>query len=605
MTLKRLLPYIFTFYATDAITRAATPSSSPRTVILVVTPVLDEYAMRMFATTLPPLTVLPSSLRRLLRLFARSANLLPQVVEVARISGDDVVATAEVEFRHLVFVVVARLLGLVCGQLLGLDDEYLFQILLVGGRRHHRDVLQDRVGERVVDLVLQHDVLLEDVLDDRDDVLGLRLGELDHGRRLEHAAKLLHFGDLHQLLGVTLRLGARAGGRLGAARWRLGRAGLWCFQLSSHLVVLLSHQLQVQGGSISDLVIDVVQAAGKQNLDAALDVRILLADAKLGKGRDGGSADNGVLEHDAVVDVANVLCGLGRLGPFEADEVQDADGQLGEFAVFDELAEPPSSRRMPLRKVSIPACLLGNLRHRVRMASTMVILNSSVMSDMKPEICFISLSTLASLPVLSRVVMAKVAMDRFELEMRSSMSALHTLTAAGLKEAKPWRIRRAANLVTARGEVRNSCRTWTAWFTSASETSRMSQMAFAASKLTISLLCRSQPSRSCIMGRRREGSSSASCAASRTSITVAAGLLTAPAAPNCCTILTRAMRSCERIWYRRPMAWYCAIVELFMGREPPEEKPSEKPPDDLEEAAASWVSLCHRRTTSLAIGSRW
>lgn len=57
---QRLLPYI---YATDAITRAATPSSSPRTVIFVVTPDFDENAMRIFATTLPPLTVLPKSLR--------------------------------------------------------------------------------------------------------------------------------------------------------------------------------------------------------------------------------------------------------------------------------------------------------------------------------------------------------------------------------------------------------------------------------------------------------------------------------------------------------------------------------------------------------------
>lgn len=35
------------------------------------------------------------------------------------------------------------------------------------------------------------------------------------------------------------------------------------------------------------------------------------------------------------------------------------------------------------------------------------------------------------------------------------------------------------------------------------------------------------------------------------------------------------------------------------------ENPREKPPEDLLEAAASWVSLCHRRTTSLAMGRRW
>src|ERR1700712_376562 len=44
-------------------TKAATPSSSLRTTILLVTPDFDEYAIRMLATTLPPVTVLPKSLR--------------------------------------------------------------------------------------------------------------------------------------------------------------------------------------------------------------------------------------------------------------------------------------------------------------------------------------------------------------------------------------------------------------------------------------------------------------------------------------------------------------------------------------------------------------
>jgi hypothetical protein len=54
------------------------------------------------------------------------------------------------------------------------------------------------------------------------------------------------------------------------------------------------------------------------------------------------------------------------------------------------------------------------------------------------------------------------------------------------------------------------------------------------------------------------------------------------------------------------MAWYCVIVELLTGRFPEDdEKPRENPPDDLVLAAASWVSLCHRLTTSRAIGRRW
>lgn len=82
---------------------------------------------------------------------------------------------------------------------------------------------------------------------------------------------------------------------------------------------------------------------------------------------------------------------------------------------------------------------------------------------------------------------------------------------------------------------------------SASLRSGISQMALAASKFTISLLSRSHSSSSFIIGLRRLGSSSASFAARRTNITRAAGDFTTPAALYCCTILTSAMRSCERI----------------------------------------------------------
>ena len=165
-------------------------------------------------------------------------------------------------------------------------------------------------------------------------------------------------------------------------------------------------------------------------------------------------------------------------------------------------SKPPSSLKIPERKASIPACLLGNLRQRVRIASTTVTLNSSVMSDMKDDICFISRSTEASFPVFRRVVMAKVAMERLVFEISASISGLHCRTASGLKEAKECRILIAANFVTARGDVRKSCRTWIALPTSASVRSGMLQIALAASKLTISLLSRSHSSRSFIIGFR-------------------------------------------------------------------------------------------------------
>lgn len=189
------------------------------------------------------------------------------------------------------------------------------------------------------------------------------------------------------------------------------------------------------------------------------------------------------------------------------------------------------------------ACLDGNFKHKVLMASTMVTLNSSVISDMKVLICVMRRSTEDSFPVLRSVVMANVAIDRFEFEMRLSMSGLHCRTASGLKEANWWRILIAANLVTALGLVKKSCSTCMAWPISASVRSGMSPMAFAASKLTISLLSRNHSSKSFIIGLLKLGSSSANFAASRTNITLAAGLLTTPAAEYCCTILTRAMRS--------------------------------------------------------------
>lgn len=58
-------------------------------------------------------------------------------------------------------------------------------------------------------------------------------------------------------------------------------------------------------------------------------------------------------------------------------------------------------------------------------------LNSSGISDTKEEICFMSLSTLLSLPVFSSVVMARVAMLRLESVMRFSRSRLQAVTADG------------------------------------------------------------------------------------------------------------------------------------------------------------------------------
>ena len=67
--------------------------------------------------------------------------------------------------------------------------------------------------------------------------------------------------------------------------------------------------------------------------------------------------------------------------------------------------------------------------------------------------------------------MANVAIDRLEFEISVSISGLQLWTDCALKEATLCRMRIAANFVTARGEVRNSCRVCMAWVISASVTS--------------------------------------------------------------------------------------------------------------------------------------
>ena len=77
-------------------------------------------------------------------------------------------------------------------------------------------------------------------------------------------------------------------------------------------------------------------------------------DAKLGQGRDGGRAHDGVLQDDAVVDVADAARRVDGVGPVLAEHVQDAHGELGELAVLDELAQ--ARDRMLAR--------LGDLGHK-------------------------------------------------------------------------------------------------------------------------------------------------------------------------------------------------------------------------------------------------
>mmetsp|Transcript_39177 Transcript_39177/g.99261 ORF Transcript_39177/g.99261 Transcript_39177/m.99261 type:complete len:222 (+) Transcript_39177:1379-2044(+) len=158
-------------------------------------------------------------------------------------------------------------------------------------------------------------------------------------------------------------------------------------------------------------------------------------------------------------------------------------------------SKPPSSRRMLDRKFISARYFCGNFRHSERIASTTTILNSSAISDMKLLICLSRRSTEPSLPVLSSVVMAKVAMLRFWSLISDSMSMLQFVTAMGCVMATLLRVRTAAKRSTGLEELRKSCSTEIAGVSSRLLTLFMLAMARAASKMTISLLWRRQLSK--------------------------------------------------------------------------------------------------------------
>mmetsp|Transcript_51956 Transcript_51956/g.126738 ORF Transcript_51956/g.126738 Transcript_51956/m.126738 type:complete len:225 (+) Transcript_51956:1287-1961(+) len=158
-------------------------------------------------------------------------------------------------------------------------------------------------------------------------------------------------------------------------------------------------------------------------------------------------------------------------------------------------SKPPSSRSTLDRKFMRTRCFCGYLRHRERIASTTMTLNSSAMSAMKDPICFMRRSTLLSLPVLRSVVMASVAIERFESAIMFSRSTLHVVTVSGNAIATLLSARTAAKRRVGLGEERKSWSTVMAGVSSRCVTLGSWQMARAASKMTISERCRRQLSR--------------------------------------------------------------------------------------------------------------
>ena len=78
-------------------------------------------------------------------------------------------------------------------------------------------------------------------------------------------------------------------------------------------------------------------------MNAALDLRVLLTNTELGQRSHSSRTHDRVLKNNTVVDVADVLRWLGSPGAFHTQEVKNTDGELGKFAIFNELTEVSKS----------------------------------------------------------------------------------------------------------------------------------------------------------------------------------------------------------------------------------------------------------------------
>jgi hypothetical protein len=98
---------------------------------------------------------------------------------------------------------------------------------------------------------------------------------------------------------------------------------------------LFVQHLDVHGRTISDLIIDIVQAStqsacithlptsspSQQHIYTLHDSLVINTDAKLGQTANCRSPDNGVLEDHAVIDVPDELGRVAGLGSFHTEQV--------------------------------------------------------------------------------------------------------------------------------------------------------------------------------------------------------------------------------------------------------------------------------------------
>lgn len=109
-------------------------------------------------------------------------------------------------------------------------------------------------------------------------------------------------------------------------------------EFSGNLILLL-HQPQAQRRPIPHLIIRIIQTPPQQDTHTPLNLRIRLSNSKLAERRNRRSPHNRILQHDAVVDVADILGRLDGFGSFHAQQVQNADRELRKLAILDELAQ--------------------------------------------------------------------------------------------------------------------------------------------------------------------------------------------------------------------------------------------------------------------------
>lgn len=108
-------------------------------------------------------------------------------------------------------------------------------------------------------------------------------------------------------------------------------------ETASHLIFLV-HKSQIQGCSISNFVIRIIKASGKKHVNASLKLGVFLPNTEFGQCSDRCCSDERVLENNTVVDVADVFRRVRCLWSLDSERVQNADGQLRELTVLDELA---------------------------------------------------------------------------------------------------------------------------------------------------------------------------------------------------------------------------------------------------------------------------